>query len=240
MQERKLRVGVNRLRNAYSVLTGTSFCYPKTIYTEHRLSFSQEGEDVILQRLFDRKPLGYYIDIGSHHPQRFSNTYLFYLRGWRGINIDPLPGSKARFDASRQRDINLEVGISDNPGQLVYYAFQEPALNTFDPDVAKNRGSVLISKTKIMVLRLRDVLDQHMPINQKIDFLNIDVEGLDLQVLRSNDWSRYRPSYVLAEALGMRDVYQVIESDLHEYMISVGYSFFAKCVNTLLFIDSRG
>ena len=240
MLERKLRAGFGRLRNAYSALRGPAFCYPKSLYADHHLSFSQEGEDGILQRLFERKPLGFYVDVGSHHPKRFSNTYRFYLRGWRGVNIDPLPGSKARFDTSRERDINLEVGISDSPGELVYYAFQEPALNTFNPDVARSRDSVLISKTKITVLRLRDVLDQHLPVNQKIDFLSIDVEGLDLQVLRSNDWSRYRPSYVLAEALGMRDVYQVIESDLHEYMNSVGYSFFAKCVNTLLFIDSQG
>ena len=235
----RLRSALRRSRDAYSVLNGSAFCYSKKRYAYHALSFSQEGEDGVLQRLFERKPEGFYLDVGSHHPQRFSNTYRFYLRGWNGINIDPLPGSKARFDALRQRDINLELGISDSTGELTYYSFEEPALNTFDPKVAASRDSRLISEDRIQVCRLSDVLDRHLPPNQKIDFLTIDVEGLDLQVLRSNVWSRYRPSYVLVEALGMRDVDQVINSELHAYMVAKGYSLFAKCINTLFFIDRR-
>jgi len=247
----KPKVIANRLQSvlkrfcfAYAALQGTplcrtdaNFCYSKRLYEFHVPSFSQEGEDGILNRLFEGKVQGFYVDVGSHHPQRFSNTYRFYLRGWNGINIDPLPGSKARFDALRQRDFNLEVGISDSPGELTYYSFQEPALNTFDPKVADSRKSPLLSIDQVRVLRLSDVLDQHLKLGQKIDFLTIDVEGLDIQVLRSNDWRRYRPSYVLAEALGMRDVAQVLNSELHGYMVTQGYSLFAKCVNTLFFVD---
>jgi FkbM family methyltransferase len=230
---------LSRLKKAFLVLVRNDHALPRSTYSHFSISFAQEGEDGVLQRLFERKAAGFYVDVGSHHPQRFSNTYRFYLSGWNGINIDPLPGSKARFDALRQRDINLELGISDSTGELSYYSFEEPALNTFDPKVAASRDSRLISKDRIQVLRLSDVLDRHLPPNQKIDFLTIDVEGLDLQVLRSNDWSRYRPAYVLAESLGMRDVYQVINSDLHSYMRSQGYSLYAKCVNTLFFIDSN-
>jgi FkbM family methyltransferase len=227
-----------RFYGSYLVLLGDACVYSHGKYAHHSLTFSQEGEDSILQRIFERKSIGFYVDVGSHHPQRFSNTYRFYLRGWNGINIDPLPGSKARFDALRQRDINIELGISDHPGELTYYSFQEPAFNTFDSKVAGARESPLLSVDQVRVLRLRDVLDQHLKVDQRIDFLNIDVEGLDIQVLRSNDWKRYRPSYVLAEALGMRDVDQVLNSELHAYMVSQGYSLFAKCVNTLFFADS--
>lgn len=229
---------LDRIKASVSVLVGKSFHYNNFKYACHSLSFSQEGEDGVLQRLFERKDVGLYVDVGSHHPQRFSNTYRFYLRGWNGINIDPLPGSKARFDALRQRDINLEVGISDSPGELTYYSFQEPAFNTFDTKVAGTRESPLLSAVQVRVIRLSDVLDRHLKPDQKIDFLSIDVEGLDIQVLRSNDWRRYRPSYVLAEALGMRDVAKVLNTELHEYMVSQGYSLFAKCVNTLFFVDS--
>jgi FkbM family methyltransferase len=231
--------GLSRLKRALRVLFLGDYTLPADKYGYFCVSFSQEGEDGVLQRIFERCSTGFYVDIGSHHPQRFSNTYRFYLRGWNGINIDPLPGSKARFDALRQRDINLELGISDSTGELSYYSFEEPALNTFDPKVAASRDSRLISEDRIQVLRLSDVLDQHLRQGQEIDFLTIDVEGLDLQVLRSNDWSRYRPSYVLAEALGMRDVDQVINSELYAYMVAEGYSLFAKCVNTLFFIDTR-
>jgi FkbM family methyltransferase len=236
----KLKSYFSRFYDAYSVLTGRAFVYSKRIYEFHELSFSQDGEDMVLRKIFGKKIIrgGFYVDVGSHHPQRFSNTYYFYLRGWKGINIDPLPGCKTLFDALRPRDINLELGISDCQSELIYYAFEEPAFNTFDPMIAKSRLSVIISEKKVHVCRLSDVLDQYLQADQKVDFLSIDVEGLDLQVLRSNDWSRYRPSYVLAEVLEMSDIYQVIETELHQYMTSLGYAFFAKGHNTLIFVDT--
>ncbi len=72
------------------------------------LSYSQEGEDLILQRFFETKENGFYIDVGAHNPTRFSNTFIFYLKGWRGINIEPTPGSKTAFDSVRPKDLNIE------------------------------------------------------------------------------------------------------------------------------------
>src|SRR5690554_6253894 len=77
-----------------------------------RKSYSQEGEDILLEKLFEGKNDGFYVDVGAHHPRRFSNTYLLYRRGWRGINIDAMPGSMAEFRRLRGRDINLEIPIS--------------------------------------------------------------------------------------------------------------------------------
>lgn len=79
----------------------------------HIKSYSQEGEDMILHRIFERQCKGFYVDIGAHHPFRFSNTYLFYKRGWSGINIDAMPGSMNIFNKFRNRDINLEYGIGN-------------------------------------------------------------------------------------------------------------------------------
>ena len=81
-------------------------------------SYSQEGEDMILKRFFEGKQRGFYVDVGSHHPKRFSNTYFFYKTGWRGINIDPMPGSMKLFDKIRTRDINLECGIFESEDEL--------------------------------------------------------------------------------------------------------------------------
>jgi hypothetical protein len=74
-----------------------------------RSSWSQEGEDLILARIFGDKPDGFYVDVGAHHPKRFSNTYYFYRRGWRGINIDAMPGSMLAFNRLRPSDINIEL-----------------------------------------------------------------------------------------------------------------------------------
>ena len=227
-----------RIRASILVLAGKSWSYPKQEFAHHRITFSQEGEDGVLRRLFENKQSGFYVDVGAHHPQRFSNTFLFYLRGWNGINIDPQPGVKALFDTIRNRDINLEAGVSNTCSELMFYSFSEAALNTFDPDVAKTRNSTLLSQDKIMMSRLDHILASHLPEGQAIDFISVDVEGLDLQVLMSNDWSKYRPSYVLAESLGLSNVYDAINSDLHHFMQSVDYSLFGKCVNTLIFVDS--
>ena len=102
-------------------------------------SYSQEGEDMVLQRIFAQKEYGFYIDVGAHHPKRFSNTYLFYKKGWRGINIDALPGSMDLFNKVRPNDINLEVGIGYKEEELNYYMFNESALNSFSKKLSQNR-----------------------------------------------------------------------------------------------------
>src|SRR5829696_7661265 len=78
-----------------------------------RKSYSQEGEDLILERIFLEQKKGFYVDVGAHHPKRFSNTFLFYKLGWFGINIDAMPGSMSAFESARPRDINLEVAIAE-------------------------------------------------------------------------------------------------------------------------------
>src|SRR5712664_3731103 len=80
---------------------------------------------------------GFFIDIGAHHPKKSSNTYFFYLKGWRGINVDAIPGSMARFRKSRPRDINVETGVARYAGTQTFYMFDEAAVNTFDSAAAK-------------------------------------------------------------------------------------------------------
>jgi hypothetical protein len=74
--------------------------------------YGHSGEDLVLDRLLNGKRMGFYIDVGAHHPTRFSNTYLFYKKGWSGINIDANPKSMELFNRRRSRDINIEVGIA--------------------------------------------------------------------------------------------------------------------------------
>ncbi len=169
------------------------------------ISFSQEGEDMVLSRFLEKKEKGFYVDIGAHHPIRFSNTYKFYLEGWRGINIDAMPGSMIPFQQIRPFDINLEAEISETPQNLTYYIFNEPALNTLSKDEADKKNGLnnyrIIDTKKITTKTLKDVLDSYLPSGMPIDFMSVDVEGLDLEVLRSNDWNRYKPSILLVESL---------------------------------------
>jgi len=203
-------------------------------------SYSQEGEDLVLRRVFEGRKSGFYVDVGAHHPHRFSNTNLFYKAGWHGINIEPNPDSIADFKRLRQRDINLQCGVSDIEQHLTYYKFNEPALNTFDPDIVDDRLNKttykVVQKIIVPVLRLDHILDDHLAAGQKIDFLTVDVEGLDLQVLESNNWSAYRPAMVLAESL-CSNLADASENEIARFMSAQGYSVFAKTYNTWMFKD---
>jgi hypothetical protein len=93
-------------------------------------SYSQEGEDRILLAWLSEIEAGFYVDVGAHHPKRFSNTALLYDRGWHGLNVDPMPGTKVLFNRARPRDITVEVAVGGGAGQTEYYLFDDPALNS--------------------------------------------------------------------------------------------------------------
>jgi FkbM family methyltransferase len=204
----------------------------------YRRSYSQEGEDLILDRIFDGKREGYYVDIGAFHPVRFSNTYLFYRRGWSGITIDARPGSSGLFKKIRPRDISIEQPVNDERVDLTYYMFDEPALNGFSKEITNQRISQtsykLIKEITLHTETLSNILEKHLPISTKIDFVSIDVEGLDLNVLRSNNWEKFRPLYILTEDLNL-DPKNIYKSPVSEFLYSKGYSFFAKTLNTVFF-----
>ncbi|MBD1874003.1 FkbM family methyltransferase [Nodosilinea sp. FACHB-131] len=228
---------LNRLKKLVKVSVEDTFIYPLNIYSHHNLSFSQEGEDRILCRIFEYQNQGFYVDVGAHHPQRFSNTYLFYLRGWKGINIDAMPGSMKQFEELRPEDINVEAAISDSQETLNYYMFDEPALNSFSEKVSVERGEMtnykIIDKSLIKTRRLSEILDQYLLVDQVIDFLNIDVEGLDYQVLLSNDWSKYKPKVILVEELSS-SINSIVSSptEIGSLLSHQGYELFAKTFNT--------
>jgi FkbM family methyltransferase len=168
-------------------------------------SYSQEGEDLIIDRILNSTKKGFYIDIGAHHPFRFSNTYKFYKKGWNGINIDAMPGSMRIFRQVRPRDINVECGISKNEEILKYYIFNDKALNTFSITEAQSKNNhenyKIIKILEIETKPLSKILETYLKPNTKIDFLTIDVEGLDIEVLESFDLDKYKIPYILIEDL---------------------------------------
>lgn len=201
-------------------------------------AYSSEGEDLILKRIFDKKQHGVYVDVGAHHPFRVSNTYLLYKQNWTGINIDPMPGSMLLFNKHRPKDVNLEIGVSVVKQQLTYFIFNEPALNTFSPEKVKEYTQApqyrVIAEKKIDTWPLAEILDKYLATGVTIDFLNIDAEGLDMEVLRSNNWDKYRPEYVLVESTPF-EVFEATGNELYQFMQLAGYSLFAKTYYTYFF-----
>jgi FkbM family methyltransferase len=203
-------------------------------YMNH--SFSQEGEDLILSQFFYGKNKGFFVDIGAHHPIQFSNTYKFYLKGWRGINMDAMPGSMAKFNLIRSEDINLELGISNSGKSSEYYMFQPSSINTFSKRLATKqmeKGYDFLNSKITNTMKLESVLDEHLPKNQNIDFLSVDVEGLELDALKSNNWDKYRPIIVLVESLELGN-----KIAMDEFFHQIKYKMIAQTKNNLFYRDS--
>lgn len=160
-------------------------------------SYSQNGEDKIIEKLFDKDYVGKYLEIGAYHPKRLSNTYRFYKKGWRGVVIEPNPNIKKLFIRFRPQDIFMNVGISDKSQVLNYYQFLIPALNTFsqvEADKNIKQGHMLKNILKIKTKGIKEI------VNNKIDFLSIDTEGFDEMILKNWDWKKYQPRVICVES----------------------------------------
>lgn len=205
-------------------------------YSGGRLHYSQEGEDILLTRILDVEYPGFFIDVGAHHPVRFSNTYGLYKRGWRGINIDPTPGSMESFQRLRPEDINLECAISLDETPIPFFIFTEGALNTFDVKLAKeylDKGWVLKETLEIKPRPLSDILKNHLKLNKFVTLLTIDVEGLEMEVLSSNDWDVCRPKVIIIEALSIPLL--ALESfPPVSYLMAKGYVPTSRLVNSVI------
>jgi FkbM family methyltransferase len=220
-----------------------------------RRYFSQLGEDVILLSHLEHtawiagKPMrssGFFVDVGAFSPKLYSNTYLFYKRGWRGVNIDATPGSKRLFDSARKHDTNVEAAISDRAETLTFYSWGTPNVgNTFSREYAaewEKRMGRPPQLIEVPTRRLESVLDEYVPAGKSIDLMSIDVEGNNLAVLRSNNWDKYSPEYLIVETdtepATINDIlssplYSFLQSRNYEMTAWLGISLIFKHVNTL-------
>lgn len=203
--------------------------------------FGQEGEDIILKQILEQISSGFYVDVGAHHPFKYSNTLKFYLEGWSGINIDPLPGIMNEFRKYRPKDINLEIGVAEKKGKRKYYMFSLPELNGFSRRTVLNREEALkypLEKIiKIEVLPLSEIFKTYLPQGKEISFLSIDVEGSELSVLKSNNWQKYRPKVICLEIRAKAEGNKKARATI-KYLISKKYFFYTKTKNSLFFLQN--
>jgi FkbM family methyltransferase len=154
---------------------------------------------VILNRLFGAQAKGFYVDVGAAHPVYENDTRALYDRGWRGVNIEPTAEFYQELVAQRPGDVNLNVAVSDEPGELTFHQVVGTGLSTGmaeDAARAAAKGFEVVRHT-VAARTLRDILQEVAP--PAIDVLKVDVEGFELKVMQSNDWDRFRPRVILAE-----------------------------------------
>lgn len=210
--------------------------FPKFLYKKK--SYSQDGEDILLSAFYEnrKKYKGFFVDVGAHHPYKLSNTAIFYKKGWHGINIEPTPTLFKKFKIHRKRDINLNIGISNSNEILTFCVFNEPALNSFNIEFSEQRNQrgkyKLLEKIPIQTKKLEDIFDEYCK-NQKIDFLTIDVEGFDFEVVKSNNWEKYKPEFVLVEHIF--DAQKLNEDEIFNFMYSKNYILVSRTLRTSFF-----
>lgn len=192
-----------------------------------RASYSLEGEDVLLNQHFRWQRQGFYVDVGAFHPVVASNTYLFYRRGWCGITVEPSPGADRLFRRKRPRDVYLPVAVGSGGGEVVLNLFRDGLLNRLERVAEQaTTGERPIGSVHVPVVSLASILSHHAP-PEGIDFLSIDVEGAELDALRSNNWALFRPKIICAEILDA-PITKVAQHPVAEFLASEGYRLFAK------------
>jgi FkbM family methyltransferase len=200
------------------------------IYNRYNISFSQAGDDIQLNKLIKESTPGAYVDVGCWHPVKASNTYYFYLRGWKGICIDPNPELETLYKEFRPKDNFINAGIGECETSLEYFMLKESSMNTFSHDfiVKHQLVSKIIKQISVPLYSLKEILDKNLVKNDRLDFFDIDVEGFDLEVLKSNDWLKYRPKIILIETdlCLLKD----FNSEIIQYLTTVNYRLIAKSV----------
>ena len=194
--------------------------YIKHKYLNKKKTYSMDGEDLQIKKYFGNKKNGFYVDVGAYHPIQRNNTVLLHQMGWEGINIDVSNFSIKLFNHLRPSDTNLNIAISKKSGEIdMFYQKKLSQLTTIKRQTANNVFQGKIMSKKIISKTLTEVLNNSKYNQKKIDFLDIDVEGADLEVLESLDFNIYAPEIVCVEDISKNKK----NSDIFNFLLEKNY-----------------
>jgi len=201
---------------------------PKIFFT--RKSYSMLGEDIFINKFFKNKKKGFYVDVGAYHPLDASNTQLLYKKkNWNGINIDVNPLSIELFKYLRKDDLNLNIGVSDKKKFVkLYFRKKINMLNTLSKKLAKIHFRNGFQEKTVKTNTLNNILELSKYKNKQIDFLNLDVEGNELNVLKSLNFKKYKPSLLCIEIHNHEEMYNqnsdyLKRNPIHKYLLIKKY-----------------
>ena len=204
--------------------------HPEKAYYYGDMSFSQCGEDLaVINMLTDLGHEGpvHYIDVGCFHPIKYSNTFYHYLRGGSGLVVDMNEGYKQEFQRLRPRDKFVSALVSNSKNELAVRC------NNMPNDRIVDGANQQIGKT-MRPQTLAEILDEHWPEKHPISFLDIDCEGHELEILKSNNWEKYKPLIIIVEAFSKKDI-----ADIAVYMKEFSYVSIARLRHALFFVESN-
>ena len=205
---------------------------PKIFFPQK--SYSTYGEDIIIEQFFKNKKKGFYVDIGCYHPLEGNNTYLLFKKGWNGINADVNSLSIELFNRAREKDHNINLAVSDKNQKLkIYFRKKINMLNTSSKKLAKIHFRNGFQEKSINACPLNEIIKKSKFDNRRIDFLNIDVEGKELNVLKSLNFTKYKPRLICIEIHNHEKMYDqnydyLKRNLVYKFLITKGYNVFWK------------
>mgnify|MGYP006441502563 FL=1 len=193
---------------------------------KERTTYSQNQEDLFINNYFKDKKNGFYIDVGCYHPIKYSNTALLYNRGWQGINIDMCQTSIDFFNIIRKRDKNVCAAISNESKEVTQYIDRSfSPINTlvkeFSKTASKKITSNKYSEKKIQTYKFSQIIEAKKIRVDQIDFLNIDAEAHDFEVLEGIDLGSYKAKLICVEMFDSR--MKMIEDKFQDYLAKYNY-----------------
>lgn len=230
--------------SGYNLFKNLYFFIQKFKRDSHiKKSYSGGAQDLIINYFFKNKKKGVYIDVGCYHPYNGNNTKLLYDRGWSGINIDLDFHTIDFFNFVRTRDENINIAISENESEKELYFFHNhSAINSLS-EIRKNQAKEI---KKIKTKTLNSIIENSKFKNEKINLVSIDVEGHEIEVLKSLDLEKYYPELIVIEYLDRdiidnlefynQNIDQIISSDIYQHMIKNNYHLVNWLHSDLIFV----
>jgi FkbM family methyltransferase len=217
----------------------------KLVFNNPTLSYSQAGEDVVVMHLLNDIGIKQikYLDIGANKPTFGSNTYLFYSRGNTGVLVEADPSLIPRLKSYRKRDEILNIGVAvSEEKELEFYIFNEPGANTFNKEEALKRDQQglhkIVDTIKVPLISINELIKNNFKTYP--DFMSIDIEGLDLEVLKSLDIAKY-PIPIICVETCQYSTNHIRPKDLSigEFMKSIGYFAYGDTYINTIFVNEN-
>src|SRR6056300_1491025 len=214
-------------------------------YKYKKISYSFNAVDLIIDYIFKNKNNGFYLDVGSQHPISNNNTYLLFKRGWSGINIDLDKKNIDLFNTARPNDINLNLAISSDVAEKKLYFYHDKSpINTLSK-VVSDFQTATVKEIKTIKTTTLDITLQNLKLNNMIDYMNLDIEGHEMEIFKAFDLSLYKPSVISVEFLDLdmkflefknNDLQRIVNSDLYKHLLNNNYHFVNWLHGDLIFV----
>ena len=213
-----------------------------------KISYSYGSVDLLLEHIFKNQSHGCYIDVGCQHPVMNNNTYLLYKKGWNGINIDLDKKNIDLFNFYRKKDLNINFAISSREGEReLFFYHDKSAINTVEKSVANYQKAQVKEIKKVKTKTLNSIIENSKFNDLTIDFISIDVEGHELDVIKGFDLKKYKPKVVIIEFLDLSlkkleiknlNIKNFLKSEIYQYMIDKNYTLVNLIHSDLVFVNN--